>query len=367
MGVTIPRVLSAATLGLVAALTLASPAWAHGGDAPDGTNYRTEVTGMSGALPGVSVRAVEAGARLELTNDGDETVEVLGYDGEPYLEVRPDGVFENVKSPATYLNETLQGGEVPPTADPTAPPQWRQVDDEPVARWHDHRSHWMSATPPPQVAAEPDKTHRIRDWVVPLRSGVITAEAHGTLDWIPPPTAGAWWAASVLCATAIGLLGLVSVGGRGGRAASAALAVLAVVGGLTGIGYAVARELDAGANGAGEILLGLLAGQVWPVLAGLGAVAAGVYALARRPSADFGMALAGACLALFAGVANSAVFGRGVAPVPFSPTLARVAVLLLIAIGAGLAAAGSLRLRAAVSAAQPAPPAEPTPPAAPAA
>jgi hypothetical protein len=361
MGVTMRRVLSAVTLGLVAALTLAGPAWAHGGDAPDGTNYRTEVTGVNGALPGVSVRAIEAGARLELTNDGDETVEVLGYDGEPYLEVRPDGVYENIKSPATYINVSLQGGEVPPTADSTAPPQWRRVADEPVARWHDHRSHWMSATPPPQVAAEPDKTHRIRDWVVPLRSGVTTGEVTGTLDWIPPPTAGAWWAGAVLCATAIGLLGLVATGHPGGRAASAALAILAVVGGLTAIGYAVGRELDSGNDSAGEILLGLLATQVWPVLAGLGAVAAGVYALARRPSADFAMALAGACLALFAGVGNSAVFGRGVAPVPFSSTLARVAVLLIIAVGAGLAAAGALRLRAAVHAAQPAPPAEPTP------
>jgi hypothetical protein len=353
------RVLSAAVLGLGTALALAGPAWAHGGDAPDGTNYRTEVTGMAGALPGVSVRAVEAGARLELTNDGGQTVEVLGYDGEPYLEVRPDGVYENTRSPATYLNETLQGGEVPATADATAPPQWRRVTDEPVARWHDHRSHWMTSEQPPQVAADPDRVHRIRDWVVPLRSGVRTVDVHGTLDWIPPPVAGLWWAAALLAAAATAAVGLVPAGRAAGNAASAALAVLAVAGGLTAIGYAVARELDAGAASAGGILLGLLAGQVWPVLAGLGAVAAGGYALARRPSADFAMALAGACLALFAGMANSAVFGRGVAPVPFSPTAARLAVAAVLAIGAGLAVAGALRLRAAVHAATPAPAPDP--------
>ena len=67
------------------------------------------------------------------------------------------------------------------------------------------------------------------------------------------------------------------------------------------------------------MLVGLLAGQIWSLLTGLGAVAAGGYALARRPAADFAVALAGACLALFAGVANAAVLARAVAPVPWSP------------------------------------------------
>ena len=37
----------ASAAGVAAALALAGPAWAHGGDAPDGTNYRTEVTGLT--------------------------------------------------------------------------------------------------------------------------------------------------------------------------------------------------------------------------------------------------------------------------------------------------------------------------------
>ena len=90
---------------------------------------------------------------------------------------------------------------------------------------------------------------------------------------------------------------------------------------------------------------------MWPGLAGLATAASGGYALARRPSADFALALAGACLALFAGLPNAAVFGRGVAPVPFDPTLARVAVAAVLAIGAGLLVANALRMRAAVRAA----------------
>jgi hypothetical protein len=97
----------------------ATPASAHGGNAPDATAYRTTATQITPPMRGVSVRTVEAGARLQLTNDSGRTVEVLGYAGEPYLEVRPDGTYENVHSPATYLNVTLAGdGPVPAAADP---------------------------------------------------------------------------------------------------------------------------------------------------------------------------------------------------------------------------------------------------------
>jgi hypothetical protein len=337
-----------AAVGTAALLALAAPAWAHGGDAPDGTNFRTQVTGVSPTLPGVTVRAVEAGARLELTNHGQATVEVLGYDGEPYLEIRPDGVYQNTHSPATYLNLTLTGSTtVPPGTDPTAAPEWRRISSEPVARWHDHRAHWMESAPPPQVRADPGRVQRIRDWTVPLRIELATAEVHGTLDWIPPPLPGLWWALAVLGAAAVSALGLRPTS----RLAEAAMGALAVAAGTLAIVYAVGRELDAGAKGLGAILLGMVSTQAWPLLTALGAIAAGVYALARRPAADFALALTGCCLALFGGVANAAVLARAVAPVPWPTVTARVVVAGLMAVGAGLVAANVLRMRAAAQAA----------------
>ncbi|MCG5450277.1 hypothetical protein NIE111_001797, partial [Micromonospora sp. NIE111] len=111
--------------GLVAAaaslvtLISAAPAAAHGADAPDGTDYRTRTTGVAPARPGLEVRVIEAGARLELTNRTGRTIEVIGYSGEPYLRVGPDGVFENSHSPATYLNRTISGNTaLPAEADP---------------------------------------------------------------------------------------------------------------------------------------------------------------------------------------------------------------------------------------------------------
>jgi hypothetical protein len=202
------------------------------------------------------------------------------------------------------------------------------------------------------VAADPDRRHRIRDWVVPLRTGVETAQVRGTLDWMPPPAPARWWLAAGLAAAAVAALGLLAPARRAG---AAALAAVAVAGGLTAVGYAVAREVDAGSTSVGPLLLGLLVGQLWPVVAGLAAVVAGGYALAGRSAADFGMALAGVCLGLFAGLPNAAVFGFGVAPVPFSPTLARALVAVVLAAGAGLLVANVLRLRAAVRAAAPTP------------
>ncbi|MFC0533367.1 hypothetical protein [Phytohabitans kaempferiae] len=316
----------------------AAPASAHGGDAPDATNYRTVVTSVP-PVPGLTVREIEAGARLELDNRTGRTIEVLGYGGEPYLEVRPDGVYENTRSPATYLNATLAGDTEPPaTADPTQPPEWRRTSDEPVARWHDHRTHWMTAEPPPPVKADPAREHRIRDWVVPLREGVSTMEVRGTLDWVPPPSPGLWWAFVVLVGAAVAALGLWS-------RALPVLAGLAVALGPVAIAYAVARELDAGTTGVGPVIVGLLVGQVWPVATGLAVIAAGVYALARRPAADFALAMAATCVAVFSGAANAAVFARGVVPVSWSPATARLVILVVIAVGGGVAVAAALRMR----------------------
>jgi hypothetical protein len=284
---------------------------------------------------------VEAGARLELDNRTGRTIEVLGYDGEPYLELRPDGVYENTHSPATYLNETLAGDTEPPvTADPTQPPEWRRASDEPVARWHDHRTHWMSAEPPPAVRADPAREQRVRDWVVPLREGVSTMEVRGTLDWVPPPSPGLWWAFVIIVGVGVAVLGLWS-------RALPVLAGLVLALGPVAITYAVAREIDAGTTGFGPVLVMLLVGQVWPVVTALTAVAAGVYALRGRPAADFALAMAGTCVAVFAGAANAAVFARGVVPVPWSPVAARLVILVVIAVGGGVAVAAALRMRSA--------------------
>lgn len=343
------RALAVTGAAAVFALVPAAAAWAHGGHAPTATNYRTGITGITPDLPGVTVRAVEAGTGLELRNRSGTTVRVLGYDGEPYLEVRPDGAYRNIHSPTTYLNADLTGrAPVPAHADPAAEPAWQRVADAPVARWYDHRAHWMGAGPPPRVAADPGSPHRVLDWAVPLRAGERAGEIRGTLDWVPPPSPWPWWAGAALGAAVVAALGLAARV----RLARVAIAVVAVGAGASALGYAVARMIDAGAAGPGEVLAWLATGLLWQVLAGLAAVAAGTYLLVAslrsvRPTetGPVAVAVAGACLAVFAGFAEVAVFARAVAPVPFGAEWARAAVAVALAGGVGVAAAGALALR----------------------
>jgi hypothetical protein len=331
-------VLFATLLGLL--LLPATPALAHGADAPDATNYRVTVTGAPD-LPGVTVTAIEAGARLQVVNNSDKTVEVLGYSGEPYVEIRPDGVYENVNSPATYLNITLVHVDPPATADPTVPPVWNKVSDEPVYRWHDQRAVWSQPLPPAEVTAAPDEPRRLRDWTVPMRVGVTPLKITGVLDYVPPPSPLIWWGVSIT-----GILAIAALGFLRGRWVAVLLSGLTIVAALISLTYAVQREFDAGFDSLWPIIGQLFGNQLWPVVTALCALTAAGYSLARPKASDFALALGSAAVALFAGMVNAAVFHRSVAPIPWGAEPARLMVVTVIALGGGAALACMLRLRA---------------------
>ena len=333
------RYLVAVLLGVVGALLVGAPASAHSADVPVASDYRCVVTGIDPPVPGLTVRAVTAGTQLELVNHTGRSIEVLGYGGEPYLTVKPDGVYQNVNSPATYLNETAAGGVAPPaTASPAAVPAWQKLSSTPAVLWHDHRAHWMSVTPPPDVATDPASVRRVSNWSVPLRDGVRRFAVTGTLDWVPRPAPGTWWAGALLLGAAVAGLGLPAT------ARALRLAGLVATGtGLAALAYAVGAAADSGPLGASGAVRTLVTTQPWTLLCGAAAVAAGAYALRRRPAADLALGLAGACLALFAGAANGGVFAHAIAPVPLSGGVARALVLVCIGGGAGLAGVTALR------------------------
>ncbi|WP_430783121.1 hypothetical protein [Actinoplanes sp. G11-F43] len=317
------RLLLAILATAVAILLPAGPAFAHAGDTTSVSHYRVAVTGLSAPLDGLSVRVVEGGARLELSNTSGRTIEILGYSGEPHLEVRPDGTWENVNSPATYVNQTRTGGTaVPPAANPTSAPAWRRVSDDTTVRWHDQRTQWNEA---PWTG---DRPHRLREWVVPLRDQVRTFDIQGTLDYQPPPRAWAWWTGAAVLGAAVTLLTT-----RWPRSAGP----VAVAAGLTTLGYVVAGALDGGGWAGVPIVAGLLA-----------------CAAAYRPP-PFYLTLAGFVLAAFAGFGSADVFFAAVVPSAGPGWFARLAVATAIGAGAGLALTGILRLRAAVPSPPPAP------------
>ena len=137
------------------------------------------------------MRILQFGDELELVNDTDREVLVPGYSDEPYLRIGPDGVWRNAHSPATYINLDRYGRTtLPDRADAAADPAWEQVSTEPHYVWHDHRTHWMSENLlPPEVAADPDRSHTVFEWTVPIRHGDTAVEVAGELTWSPPPPA----------------------------------------------------------------------------------------------------------------------------------------------------------------------------------
>lgn len=210
-------------------------------------------------MAALSLKVVETGSRLELTNSTKDEVLVIGYLDEPYLRVGPEGVFENTRSPATYLNVSRRGAtRVPGSADPSAPPEWREVSSAPVARWHDHRIHWMSDQAPPAVRRAPGRTHVvIPEWVVTMRMGATAITATGDLVWVPGPSPVPWLLpAAGFLAVVLALAARFSWEGL-----AAALALLVAADAAHALGIAWSAAGSAGAK-LGVLLPGSLASIV---------------------------------------------------------------------------------------------------------
>lgn len=169
-----------------AALVVCSAAAAHGGGGALG--FRSTVTSISPAAPGVSVTVLDSDDRLQLRNETGRPLIVLGYEGEPYLAFRGGRVYRNVRSPATYLNDDRFGKvDLPARADPKAQPEWEQVSPRETFDWHDHRIHWMSPMLPPTVEVAKDEKHHVFDWAVPATLSGEPFTIAGSLDYEPPP------------------------------------------------------------------------------------------------------------------------------------------------------------------------------------
>lgn len=188
-------------------------ATAHSG-AGTAVDYQTVPEGLLDAsgqpLSGAEITVHGGDDRLELRWSGQRELIVLGYADEPYLRIGPDGAFENARSPSVESNRERFGTVVGTEAvDAAAAPEWRRISSEPLAVWHDHRSHWMSqGEPPPGVAAAEDERQVIQTYSIPVLLGGATASIPGRLEYIPPPSP--WpYVAAILVLAAAGVVAVV--------------------------------------------------------------------------------------------------------------------------------------------------------------
>jgi hypothetical protein len=331
--------LIAVAVGMVA--LGAGPASAHTASGPRPTNYLTSLGSVSPRIPGVTVHVVDLGNKIQLTNRTRVDIVVLGYDAEPYLRVGPRGLYENLRSPAVYLNRTRAGTTtVPAIAQGTGastPPRWHRVSGSHTAIWHDHRIHWMGTALPPAVRRDPGAFHTVNpQWTVAFRYAAQTVAVNGRLDWVPGPSGWPW----VPFVIALFAVGVAATRPRGFGAATAALVVL--------VGVDIVHTVTAEAARAGSQLtksvqfLGdnFVSVFVWIV------AAVAIWALRRRRiEALYGVLLAGAMVGSVSGVSDLSYLWKSQLPAIGPDLLARGEVAVAFGLGFGLAAGALLALR----------------------
>jgi hypothetical protein len=327
------RAAALATLVIAAVLATSLPASAHTASGPRPTNYLTRLGTIAPTIPGVTVRVVELGNKLELTNRTHNDVTVLGYDGEPYLRVGPHGLYENLRSSATYINRTRLGNTpIPAIATGTGastPPRWHRVSGAHTAIWHDHRIHWMGTSAPAEVQDDPGAVHTINpQWTVVFRDASQTVAVHGSLLWVPGPS-GWPWAALIAALFGLGFF----VARRRGWAAITALVVLVGVDMSHTISAEVFRagaQLTKTVQFFGDNFVSVI---VW--------IAAGITIWClwrRRVEALYGLVLVGAMIGLVSGLTDLSYLWKSQLPTVAPDALARGAVSIAVGLGFGLAA-----------------------------
>lgn len=279
---------------------------------PEPTEYQATVVDLAPPTDLVSVRILGGDAIVELTATTGHEVVVLGYEGEPYLRVLPDGRTEvNRRSPATSLNRarTAAAG-ADADADATASPEWSALGDGGTVRWHDHRTHAMSSTP----------TGSRTSWQVPLLVDGEAVAINGQLTHLPADPLWPWLLVGGTLAVIV-----IAVGWR--RPAVTGVGAALVAGALTfavGLTEWLAVPADVGRT---HTLVLLPAGAL--VLA---AVAAGVAGRTRVVAVLGAVALEGGWLAVRWKVLTAPLLVG-----PLAPTAVRA--LVTVAAAAAIAAA----------------------------
>jgi hypothetical protein len=333
-----------------------NPAQAHSASNTPSSNYVSKVLSITG--PGVvpfTLASIEAGSRLELKWKSGPELLVPDYDGDPYLRIGPDGVFENQRSTATYLNRDRNGRtDIPDEAKQGAVPRWKKISGAPVARWHDHRAHRMGGDPP-QVRQQPGKRHLVQENTFEILQGANESGAKSAstktflanveVRWEPGPSPTPWLVGAGVLAILLSALSIVwgrTAAGRARLRAPLAGAVLILLGvdvlHLFGIAFGVRGTV-------GEGLVRTLSIGFGSFAAWVAAIVGLTLYLRRRDDGLYLITFAAGLITMVGGLADLSALGNTSVPFAFPTVLARIAIALTIGLGIGLVIAGVLLTR----------------------
>ena len=166
-------------LGLAIALTILGCGTTGVGALTVGpTNWRSSITSVTPVDEDIAIEVIDGGDALRLTAQSGHRVGILGYQGEPYLQLTDDGRVEaNLRSPTWWANLDGSGtGPVPESATPDADPEWTTIASGNSVLWHDHRVHAM-----------PGVTDAL-EWKVLVTVDDLPVEIRGRLARLPSPS-----------------------------------------------------------------------------------------------------------------------------------------------------------------------------------
>jgi hypothetical protein len=233
-------------------------------------------------------------------------------------------VFENTKSPATFLNRTLNpASRVPSSYDATAQPTWHRLSGGRTVRWHDHRTH----------ATRANMANGPMEWRIPLR---VDGRAVAVLGESQLVHVHAWWAWFLLSAAVAGALVLAAR--RAWRAT-----VIVVLTAMLGAGIV---HVVAGWTSAATSVPSRLGAIVIPAIGLALAVTAILRTSTRTAEAAAPWVLvAGVVLFVGLGLGDVLDLVRSQLPSSLPADAVRALVTLQLGGGIGLVIAGASRLR----------------------
>ncbi len=339
------RILVVVALALISLGFQGNSAQAHSAANSPASNYRTKLLFVTPASDAYQAKVIETGNRFELRWKSGPELTVPDYDDHPYLRIGPKGVEENQQSNAKYLNSSRLGSTPPDGLNPEGPPQWKRISTEPVARWHDHRIHRMTAELPEPVAKEPNKTHVIDTAPVVFFAGSNIVTVTTEMRWIPGPSAFPYWVLAAMAGLVTLAVALWARNNLGRRrvavktvCAFCLVLLIADVVHLVGISFGVAGPLG---QALGRMLsVGFVSLAAWVItITGI------ALALRNRLDAPYLLTFGAALMAVVGGLADVGALSKSTLPVAFGdegPALIRLLIAITIGLGMGIAIAGVL-------------------------
>jgi hypothetical protein len=175
----------AIALTIAAALTGggAPPAEAH----TTGPQLVSHVDGIAPPAPGVDYSMLSTGSAPYVTVSllGAHTFEIRGLQGEPFIQITPEGVSVNKDSPSLYLT---RDPSKKPALSPTVSqaPTWEKVADQPLYHYYETRAEWPH-TGQPEEARRIGRTATVYRFSIPAVVDGRAAAINGHVTWTPAP------------------------------------------------------------------------------------------------------------------------------------------------------------------------------------